>query len=133
MSKWKSKHSRICFLCKKQYIPTASSQKFCSRECFKIVRARYSRNLWYKTKFGIGLDEYEQLYVEQDGKCRICGSTEISERNGTRKTLAVDHDHETKKVRGLLCESCNLGLGKFRDNISILECALKYLKDNRNG
>lgn len=88
---------------------------------------RYS-DAQLKRKYGIGLEEYNKLLASQGGKCLFCDKPP---ETGT-KSLAVDHDHETGKVRGLLCESHNRGLGMFHDNINELERAILYLKSNDN-
>lgn len=62
----------------------------------------------------------------QGGGCAICGRTRAEE--GIKKHLAVDHDHETKKVRGILCECCNRALGLFRHDPSLLSQAKAYLE-----
>lgn len=54
----------------------------------------------------------------QKGACAICKQT---------KKLVVDHNHTTKQIRGLLCSTCNLGLGMFQDNMDLLESAIRYL------
>jgi hypothetical protein len=69
---------------------------------------------------GISWQKYEKLYEEQEGKCTICGKW--CER------LHIDHDHATGKFRGLLCLSCNSGLGQFGDDIPRLVRAILYLK-----
>ncbi len=79
-----------------------------------------------KSKYGITKDQYLDLLKEQDHKCRICGTGEV---DSGYQTLCVDHCHVTGKVRGLLCDKCNTGLGHFRDNKLVLEAAIKYLKD----
>lgn len=61
------------------------------------------RNRSYKHLYGISLDDYNDMYSKQDGRCAICG------RSYPR--LSVDHDHKSNKVRGLLCNSCNMTLG----------------------
>lgn len=71
---------------------------------------------------GITIADYDALFEEQNGVCAICGGT-----NNT-KALAIDHDHETGYIRGLLCDCCNLGIGHFRDNIELLRNAIRYLK-----
>jgi len=75
--------------------------------------------------FGITLEEYNDLLEAQDGVCAICGKT--PEENG--RSLAVDHCHKTGKIRGLLCQVCNAGLGSFKDNQDILRKAIEYLDD----
>lgn len=72
--------------------------------------------------------EYNELLAKQGGKCAICGCEEyIVGRGGEVKPLAVDHDHNTGKVRGLLCQNCNVGLGYFWDNPTWLLNAVRYL------
>ena len=82
-----------------------------------------------KTKYGITLEDYNLLLIEQNNCCDICKKPEKAIHNQTKKLqkLAVDHCHKTGKVRGLLCQDCNRGLGKFHDNISNLTSAIKYL------
>jgi len=78
-----------------------------------------------KKKYGITEEDYDKMYNEQKGSCRICGvhSSHLTER------LSVDHCHTTKKVRGLLCRHCNLMLGNASDRIEILENGIKYLQE----
>ena len=75
-----------------------------------------------KHKFGLALIGYESLLDEQGHVCAICGNIDPS------RGLAVDHNHETKKVRGLLCGSCNNGLGRFKDSAELLDKAAAYLR-----
>jgi len=78
---------------------------------------------------GCSNEQYRVLFEKQDGKCAICGVTEgHRSRYGRVCRLAVDHDQRTGKVRGLLCNSCNRGLGRFKDSIKTLEAALRYLQ-----
>jgi len=90
------------------------------------------KNYKLKTNYGISKCEYDQLLCDQNGKCAICGNEEIAVHNITKKkqSLAVDHCHKTKKIRGLLCQDCNRGLGKFHDDTLRLEKAIEYLKKN---
>ena len=81
-----------------------------------------------KYKFGMSFDEYNLLIEKQDNCCAICGKAETSTRNGHIKDLAVDHDHKTGKVRGLLCNHCNTVLGRVNDDIIILERMIEYIK-----
>ncbi len=79
-----------------------------------------------KSIYKITKEEYDIMLIQQNGKCYICEEEDINTRN---KKLVVDHDHNTGKVRGLLCYSCNIGLGFFHDNIEHLSNAIKYLKN----
>lgn len=76
-----------------------------------------------KTKYGLSLADYEAMRARQQARCAICGR---EERTKARR-LAVDHDHQTAKVRDLLCHHCNTGLGNFDDNPDLLEAAIAYL------
>ena len=76
-----------------------------------------------KKLYGISLEEYEALLDSQDGVCAICKETPRNNR-----FLGVDHDHDTGRVRGLLCTTCNVGLGALHDSVEILRSALAYLE-----
>jgi len=73
-------------------------------------------------RYGITYSELETLYVKQCGRCAICGWF-----FKTRKQMHIDHNHETGKVRGLLCEDCNHGVGCFRDSSVTCMSAAFYL------
>lgn len=79
-----------------------------------------------KTQYGLTIEDYQRMLAEQGGGCAICGQAAGSYRN--QDFLCVDHNHETGQVRGLLCGSCNDGLGRFRDNPILLASAIAYLK-----
>lgn len=64
---------------------------------------------------------YAALVANQDGRCAICGER--------AQPLCVDHDHDTGEIRGLLCSSCNIGLGHLRDDARRLLAGVHYLKD----
>jgi len=86
------------------------------------------RNAELQRKYGIALNDYQHLLEAQDGKCKICGSTDHRVKGGaTEFSLSVDHDHGTGEIRGLLCQNCNSILGFAKDDISILERAIQYL------
>lgn len=78
-------------------------------------------------KYGITLEQRDQMHSDQDGKCLICER----DFDDTGFPAHVDHCHDTGKIRGLLCKFCNTGLGQFQDNIEWLEAAIKYLKPTR--
>ena len=85
---------------------------------------RYASNL--KEKFGITLEDYEVMMYSQNGCCAICGRSE-SEATERTKRLCVDHDHDTGKIRSLLCHKCNKALGLFRESPQLLQKAVDYL------
>jgi hypothetical protein len=91
------------------------------------------RDYWLRKKFGIGEEDYQILFDKQDGKCAICGSDSPRGRKngkgGEVKNFFVDHCHETGKVRGLLCNHCNRGLGLLGDNLLTLKSAVSYLEN----
>lgn len=77
-----------------------------------------------KKSYGITVEHYELLLAEQDWKCAICST---SKPTGRWKVFAVDHDHETGLVRGLLCNECNRGMGLLKDSAALLRKAADYL------
>lgn len=84
-------------------------------------RANHKSNL--HSRFGITVDEYDQLVALSDGRCAICGESESRDRR-----LSLDHDHRTGRIRGFLCSRCNLVLGQVDDDKSLLLSAVEYLK-----
>lgn len=80
-----------------------------------------------KSMYGVTLEWYRQKLEEQQNRCAICGREEVMVIKGSRVLLAVDHDHATGKVRGLLCTRCNRGMGLLADNKEILMKAISYL------
>jgi Recombination endonuclease VII len=90
-------------------------------------RDRY-RDRAFQEKYGITIADYRRMEQEQDGKCAICGKPETAERNGKPRILAVDHCHDTGKVRGLLCGKCNPMIGYADHSIVTLERAIDYLR-----
>lgn len=83
-----------------------------------------------RKNFGISLVEYREKLAQQNGVCAICGSDEVAERNGKPLALAVDHDHNSGDVRGILCIACNTGIGKLKDSPSLLRAAADYLEQH---
>jgi hypothetical protein len=75
-------------------------------------------------RYGVGKEKYEEMLRKQNGTCAIC---ESPQPGYGRRRFCIDHDHKTGEKRGLLCYACNLGLGKFKDNPTLLDRAMKYL------
>lgn len=107
------------------------SVKYC-RECHKQqckerwhARPELDRQASRSYKYGITPEQYKDMHETQQGKCAIC-NTEPK----TKRGLHVDHDHGTGKVRGLLCHGCNVALGSFKEDVTLLNKAIEYLRSN---
>jgi hypothetical protein len=75
-------------------------------------------------RHGMTVDDYDSMLRGQNGSCAICFSADPGGQNGR---FCVDHDHKTGVVRGLLCVNCNWALGNVKDDIKILQSAIRYL------
>ena len=99
----------------------------CQAQYSKQYRARFpdrSTDASIKYKYGITLDQYKEKLNDQGNACAIC-QTKIP--GGKKDSFFIDHDHETGKVRGLLCRSCNLMIGHAKDDTQLLATAIGYL------
>jgi hypothetical protein len=100
--------------------------KDCTRARDTGPRAEQKRDYAWKRKleneFGLTPEDYWEMFDRQGGQCAICRCVPDWKR------LAVDHDHETGEIRGLLCNQCNCGLGFFKDDPALIMQALGYLK-----
>lgn len=133
-------HTKVCYVCRERKpkdefginnTRNDGLQTYCTR-CAKIQQAKW----YYSRKHGITLIERDQLLRDQNSKCAICGKPtefqfkfERGKKTNTGEYAVVDHCHESKKIRGVLCGHCNTGLGAFKDNPFYLESAIKYLLD----
>lgn len=88
--------------------------------------AQLARSGWLRRKYGIDAEEYDRRLQLQGGGCALCCSKEVGLPQ--RTFFFVDHDHETGRVRGLLCNKCNLGLSMFRDQPEVMRRAALYLE-----
>lgn len=141
----KGQHRNFCHECEKKWIRDyhkspqgkAKNQEWIAQNQIKIAEYKrlyredeqkraqnkiYHRAKWLKDAFNMTVADYMALYEKQDGKCAICGSAQ----NG-KKNFCIDHDHETGKVRGLLCHNCNVSVGLMKDSPSLLRKAADYL------
>jgi len=109
-------------------LPTLTSEQTnsvkASIEAFDKSRSKLKARV---RKYGLTVERYKAMLVEQDNKCAICGAL-FSEEDSN---WYIDHCHTTGKVRGLLCLRCNLGLGWFSDDLNSLANAIQYLNANR--
>lgn len=101
------------------------SARFCSLRCQRTnaVMRHYQNGLNRKRLYDITPEQYEAMLVAQDGRCAICRATEAGGKGGWH----VDHCHDTGKIRGLLCNCCNLMLGHAQDDSARLLAAVEYL------
>lgn len=74
-------------------------------------------------RYGLSLDDYDRMLISQSGRCLVCGNDFKHSRDSN-----VDHCHKTGRVRGILCTACNSGIGYFRDDPTIMESAITYLR-----
>jgi len=101
------------------------------KKWFQKHKGKYKesqKNSFLVKNYGISIEQYNELFLKQNGYCKICGR----HQSEFKRRLAVDHCHQTKKIRGLLCHHCNQGIGAFFEDISIMKRAMSYLKET-NG
>lgn len=143
---------KICTLCniekhRSEFDFKGKTQKYLKSRCRECInklgrnsdeKRQYMREYGAKNKkslassrlvriFGITLEEKIQMLIMQDSKCKICGK--ILDIENYSKEVHLDHNHETNKIRGLLCSHCNVGLGAFKDNPEFLYNTINYLLD----
>jgi hypothetical protein len=88
----------------------------------KYERAKWDHHL--RKTYGLSLEDYEALLKRQNHRCAICRAP----FDASPRRLHIDHDHATRRVRGALCFRCNIGLGNFRDDPTLLTAASAYLE-----
>ena len=105
------------------------SNKYCSachkEQCKKRWHQRpiLDRQASRSYKYGITPEDFKRMHEAQKGRCAIC-----NDEPKTKRGLHVDHDHETGKVRGLLCHGCNVALGSFKEDVTLLNKAIEYIR-----
>lgn len=145
---WKEYNMKVCTVCK-QNLDYSSYHKskttkdgygYRCKSCDKNARHKYreankeryaevNRRKSLKWKYGITLEDYNKILESQNGCCAICKRKENGVPGKRRDwNWSVDHCHTTGKVRGLLCSSCNRGLGLLGDNVESIQKALDYLR-----
>lgn len=90
----------------------------------KPCHSAWKNKAHIRRTYGLEWDEYLDLMNKQCGKCALCGS----EGSGKDTRLVVDHCHETGRVRGLLCWSCNVGIGLFKEDPDLLNKVIDYIR-----
>ena len=89
-------------------------------------RRKVRRNKWKQQGINITYEQYEEMVESQNGRCAIC-KTDVNQFD---KGFCVDHCHDTGKIRGLLCTSCNMGIGNLKDSAVLLRRAADYLESH---
>lgn len=121
-----------CKVCKTTqvniYTEANRDKVYAGNRAYGVRYPRRIRNKNLLQAFGITLDQYETMLAAQGGVCAICeqAETEIHPRSKKIRNYAVDHDHITGDVRGLLCNACNRGLGLLGDTAERLRKAVAY-------
>lgn len=108
---------------------TDSYKKYRASEKYRVTVT----NAQLKRVYGITYAQYQEMLVAQGGVCKIClGNNPRKSPRRILRPLFVDHCHTTNKVRGLLCNLCNNGLGAFKENTDAMLRAISYLKESGN-
>jgi len=89
-------------------------------------RVKFKHHVYRLNKYGITIEEYDNLLTKQKGKCAVC-QCKPKHKCKQQSYLCIDHCHKTGKVRGLLCQVCNKALGMLKDDPQLLKTALNYL------
>ena len=93
-------------------------------DCIK----EYNRDQNLRKRYGITAEDYDRMAAEQAGRCKSCGDTTDADSHGVGTRLHVDHCHATGKVRGLVCQRCNLVLGHADECADRLRSVIGYLE-----
>lgn len=122
MKAWRAKnHEKLLIQGRASYRRNAENRRKYSREFYWENRQKELDRIRFK-KYGITGDEFRMILERQNLKCPIC------ERD-IKKNLSVDHDHRTGKIRGLICNNCNLSIGNAGDSSDRLRAMAKYLDE----
>lgn len=114
----------------KEYRARTKDQRKQYLEENKEARSKNQRTQFLRKKYGITQKDFETMLAAQLGCCKICGE-QPNLTNTKHNSLSVDHCHVTGKVRGLLCDRCNKGIGLLKDDVNRLISAIKYLEENK--
>ena len=127
-----SQSTRTCHVCKEtKSLEEFTPRMWCCRLCrnkrdrekgVHQLRRDYSRDYYLRKNYKISADQYDKMVIDRNGLCDICSSP-----CPRHNKLSVDHNHNTGKIRGLLCHKCNNGIGLFNDNEELLRKAAEYV------
>ncbi len=116
----------ICIQKKRKELHKRNPQILIRRNAKKreTYDSKKQRSAFLRSHYGITFSEYEDMLKQQRGVCAICGD---GKKHKTQKYLHIDHNHKTSKVRGLLCIRCNTIIGNCKEDVDILQRAIKYI------
>jgi len=133
LDKYSPRREKKCTICGKNWFIGGEGsgfhgkkQKYCSAEC----QEKAHREKHYQRLYKISVSDYDMMLAKQGARCAICGTEDMGGRRPGKKVsvFAVDHDHVTGQVRGLLCMTCNFMIGYAGDDVTVLQRAIEYLK-----
>lgn len=128
--------TRTCTKCESTKPIEDFSSDFHCKECISTYKRNYyntpetKQKYWERSilkKFGLTPQQYQEMFDLQNGRCKIC-NTHQSE---LKQRLSVDHNHKTGKVRSLLCNDCNTGIGLLKESVDILQTAILYINSDQ--
>jgi hypothetical protein len=126
-----------CGGCKKNKTSDSFTQGWLRKKNpYCIECAKYAaRKSGLKKCFNMTIEDYDKLFTIQNGLCAICNKEETILHHSTKEKvkLSVDHNHQTNKIRGLLCTLCNFGIGYFKDSSELLRKAASYLESHEKA
>lgn len=122
----RSSKNRVCQPCDSAYTRQWRLNHPGHAKAYRDRFKGYQRRFYYDKKYGVTLEEVDRILIAQGGGCAICGSKRP--RGGRFGQWQLDHCHNSQQIRGVLCGSCNRGLGLFGDSIANLEKAISYLE-----
>ncbi len=100
-----------------------NEKRLASMKKYRESHKRDRRNKDLIQKYGITFDDYKDMYLRQKGRCAICGA----HQSRLKRTLMVDHDHASGRIRALLCDDCNVMIARAREIPFVLRRGANYL------
>ena len=127
------KGTKLCTICGRKPVHAKDRCTACYGKLLRERNPDKFLNAELKKNYGITLEVYNEILENQNGKCALCGAEANDTINGKVARLAVDHNHETGEIRGLLCGNCNRGIGNLQDSTEILTKAIDYLQNHASS
>ncbi len=92
--------------------------------------SRQDRNHHFQRSFGLTIEDVDRMIEQQEGKCANIGCRRTLSRGRKTDSAHLDHDHKTGKVRAVLCQACNVALGRLREDPNVIAGLLEYLREH---